>query len=295
MPQMTPPPQPVAPAANAAMRGFAGIPSAPATPPPLTKEAVEADLAAQVARINAEAMAEEQPAPPPEPVSGGGGIFARLSRKAKRAAPPPAEPGLGNGMLPDASMGDAAMADAAMDEAGIDASMGDASMGDAGMGDVDMGIDPALAAQAFGEEEKPAVGAPVTLQRVVGVDVVDEIDATGQLLAKERATIAAEVGGRITEILIDEGGAAAQGAAVLSIDPERRTHGNSPQPRVIDPAALSRHERRQWRDRNAADKTTDKQASLPQSAAQHGTEKSAEATKHRRRDEQPEPVHKVSP
>jgi hypothetical protein len=165
MPQMTPPPQPVAPAANAAMRGFAGIPSAPATPPPLTKEAVEADLAAQVARINAEAMAEEQPAPPPEPVSGGGGIFARLSRKAKRAAPPPAEPGLGNGMLPDASIGDAAMADAAMDEAGIDASMGDASMGDAGMGDVDMGIDPALAAQAFGEEEKPARKrlSPVTI------------------------------------------------------------------------------------------------------------------------------------
>ena len=77
-PQMTPPPQPVPPSANAAMRGFAGIQSTP-TPPPLTKEAVEADLAAQVARINAEAMAEAPPAAPPEGVSPGAGIFARLA------------------------------------------------------------------------------------------------------------------------------------------------------------------------------------------------------------------------
>jgi membrane fusion protein (multidrug efflux system) len=71
-------------------------------------------------------------------------------------------------------------------------------------------------------EEKPE-GSPVTLQRVAAVDISDQIEATGELIAKERAQIAAEVGGRVTEILIDEGSAAEQGAAVLTIDPERRT------------------------------------------------------------------------
>jgi predicted Zn finger-like uncharacterized protein len=144
-PPMTPPPQPVAPAANAAMRGFAGIAATP-PPPALTQEAVEADLAAQVARMNAEAMAEA----PPEPVSSGGGIFARLARKARPVTPPPPDASLGDGMMPDASTGDATMSDVGMGDASIDTTMGDAAMGDA-----ELGIDPALAAQAFGEE-KPA-------------------------------------------------------------------------------------------------------------------------------------------
>lgn len=146
---MTPPPQPVAPAANAAMRGFAGIAATP-PPPALTQEAVEADLAAQVARMNAEAMAEAPPAPAPEPVSGGGGIFARLARKARPATPPPPDASMGDGMMPDVSMGDATMSDVGMGDASMDTTMGDAAMGDA-----ELGIDPALAAQAFGEE-KPA-------------------------------------------------------------------------------------------------------------------------------------------
>jgi hypothetical protein len=153
-PQMTPPPQPVAPAANAAMRGFAGIAAAP-PPPPLTREAAEADLAAQVARINAEAMAEAPPAAPPEAAPAGGGIFARLARKARPAAPPATDAAMGDGMMRDASMGDASMPDTGLGDAGMDASMGDAAMGDAAMVDAEMSIDPELAAQAFGEE-KPA-------------------------------------------------------------------------------------------------------------------------------------------
>jgi membrane fusion protein (multidrug efflux system) len=83
----------------------------------------------------------------------------------------------------------------------------------------------AFALAACGEKEKgeEVTGTPVTLQRVEAVDVSDQIEATGELLAKERAQIAAEVGGRVTEILIDEGSGAELGAAVLSIDPERRT------------------------------------------------------------------------
>jgi membrane fusion protein (multidrug efflux system) len=63
----------------------------------------------------------------------------------------------------------------------------------------------------------------VTLAPVLAMDLVDRIEATGQLLAKEHAKIAAEVGGRITEVLIDEGAWVETGAGVLAIDPERRS------------------------------------------------------------------------
>ena len=64
----------------------------------------------------------------------------------------------------------------------------------------------------------PAVAlAPVLLQ-----DVTERIEATGQLVARDRAEIAAEVAGRVTEILIDEGEAAETGAVIVKIDPERR-------------------------------------------------------------------------
>ena len=131
-PPPPPPPQPAS-AVNVAMRGFAGI--APVPPPPgpgFTQADIDADLAAQVARINAEAMAEAPAAAPP--VEQRGGIFARFS--GGRAAAPSAPP-----------------ADASMDEEGMaPAGMGDAAMADVGMGDADVGIDAALAAQAFPEE-----------------------------------------------------------------------------------------------------------------------------------------------
>jgi len=72
------------------------------------------------------------------------------------------------------------------------------------------------------EPEEPP-GQPVTLSPVLAMDLVDRIEATGQLLAKEHAKIAAEVGGRITEVLIDEGARVEAGAEVMDIDPERRS------------------------------------------------------------------------
>jgi hypothetical protein len=125
-----------------AMRGFAGIAPAPPPEPNFTQTETAAGLAAQVARINAEAIAEAPAAAPPAEKRGG--IFARLT--GSRAAAPSAPP---------ASMDDGAMADASMDHASMDdTTMADASMGDSGM-DADLGIDPALAAQAF-PEERPA-------------------------------------------------------------------------------------------------------------------------------------------
>jgi membrane fusion protein (multidrug efflux system) len=62
----------------------------------------------------------------------------------------------------------------------------------------------------------------VELVRVAAFDVEDRIESTGELRAVERAMIAAEVGGRITEILLDEGEAVAANEVLLRIDPERR-------------------------------------------------------------------------
>jgi len=63
---------------------------------------------------------------------------------------------------------------------------------------------------------KPVVVAPVELH-----DIAESIDATGELLAKNRAEVAAQVGGEITELLFDEGDEVESGAVVVEIDPER--------------------------------------------------------------------------
>ncbi len=170
--RQAPPPPPPAPAVNVAMRGFAGI--APAAPQPsFPQVATEADLAAQVARINAEAMAEAPAVAPPAEKRGG--IFARLAgNRAPRPAAPPVDAGMGDGSMGESGLGDAAMMDASMG----DASMGDASMGDAGMGDAGLGIDPALAAQAFPDEaprKKPSI---VTIGWLVLILIVGGVIGT---------------------------------------------------------------------------------------------------------------------
>ena len=70
--------------------------------------------------------------------------------------------------------------------------------------------------------ERTISAPPVAIAPVIALDLEDRIEATGQLLAPQQAKIAAEVGGRITQLAIDEGEAAEAGAAVLEIDPERR-------------------------------------------------------------------------
>ena len=62
----------------------------------------------------------------------------------------------------------------------------------------------------------------VVLVPVVVRDVEERVAATGQLLAKQRADVAAQVGGEITRILADEGEAVAEGTVVIEIDPDRR-------------------------------------------------------------------------
>ena len=68
------------------------------------------------------------------------------------------------------------------------------------------------------QPQAPAVAlAPVVVQ-----DVTDRIEATGQLVAPDQATLAAEVAGRVTEVLVEEGSSVAQGEVIVMIDPERR-------------------------------------------------------------------------
>jgi len=71
-------------------------------------------------------------------------------------------------------------------------------------------------------EEKPLQAPPVALADVIAVDLEDRIEASGELVSPNHATIAAEVGGRITSLYVDDGAPAARGQRVLEIDPERR-------------------------------------------------------------------------
>ncbi|MGI9432541.1 MAG: efflux RND transporter periplasmic adaptor subunit [Myxococcota bacterium] len=63
---------------------------------------------------------------------------------------------------------------------------------------------------------KPVVVSPVELH-----DIAESIEATGELLAKNRAEVAAQVGGEITDLLFEEGDEVENGAVVVEIDPQR--------------------------------------------------------------------------
>ena len=73
-----------------------------------------------------------------------------------------------------------------------------------------------------GDEAKVAKGTPVTAERITAHRIVEEIQATGQLVAVEEASVAAEVGGRITAMRVAEGAHVSAGDVVLEIDRERR-------------------------------------------------------------------------
>ncbi len=73
------------------------------------------------------------------------------------------------------------------------------------------------------EQERRVVSAPpVATAPVLSIDLEDQIDASGELLALQHAEIASEISGRITQIVLNEGSAAEEGATVVEIDPERR-------------------------------------------------------------------------
>ena len=74
-------------------------------------------------------------------------------------------------------------------------------------------------------EEAPAPEIalpPVMVQKVSLQDVRDRIEATGQLLARSEAAVAAQVAGQITRIHVDEGSSVEKGQVIVEIDPQLR-------------------------------------------------------------------------
>lgn len=80
-----------------------------------------------------------------------------------------------------------------------------------------------LGAGCGGSEDEVSLAAPpVVLAPVEVRDLEDRIEATGELQARNRAVLASEVSGRVSEIVFDEGQSVEEGAVILRIDPERR-------------------------------------------------------------------------
>jgi membrane fusion protein (multidrug efflux system) len=75
-----------------------------------------------------------------------------------------------------------------------------------------------------GEEtaSAPVSAPPVMVATVESHRVEDRLEATGQLLARSQAAVAAQVGGQVTAIVQDEGAGVAEDTLVIEIDPERR-------------------------------------------------------------------------
>lgn len=80
----------------------------------------------------------------------------------------------------------------------------------------------ALGACSGGEEAGEVRPPRVVVAPVEARDFEERIRASGELLAVQQAEIAAEIEGRVTELLVDEGEPVDEGAPLLRIDPERR-------------------------------------------------------------------------
>ena len=81
-----------------------------------------------------------------------------------------------------------------------------------------------LAALGCGEKaaEEHELARPVVVVPVVVTTLEEHIEATGELDAKERAQVASEVDGVVTELAVDEGDRVEEGALLIAVDPEKR-------------------------------------------------------------------------
>jgi membrane fusion protein (multidrug efflux system) len=115
-------------------------------------------------------------------------------------------------------------------------------------------------------EPPPVAGAPVIVTPAELRDLEERIEASGELLAKNRADVAAQVAGEITAIRADEGAAVAEGDVVLEIDPEKhqlaldRARGGHAEAR----AALAEQEREVKRVRVLAERNVASDTQLDQ-------------------------------
>ena len=124
---------------------------------------------------------------------------------------------------------------------------------------------------ACGQDVAPEASLPpVVVHTVAARDLDERIEASGKLVARNHARVAAEVGGRITEIVRDEGASVAEGEAVLTIDPERRRlERDDAAARMAETtAALAEAEREHGRIRALFDKGVASQARLDETDTQ---------------------------
>jgi membrane fusion protein (multidrug efflux system) len=98
-------------------------------------------------------------------------------------------------------------------------------------------------------EQAEDLTRPVTVARVSVATVEERIEGSGELQAKDRATIASEVEGVVTELAVDEGDRVEEGALLLAIDPEKRSlAARNARAQLADAsAALAEAEREQKR------------------------------------------------
>ncbi|HXK24599.1 MAG TPA: efflux RND transporter periplasmic adaptor subunit [Myxococcota bacterium] len=80
----------------------------------------------------------------------------------------------------------------------------------------------ALAACREHAKDAQAQAPPVAAATVAARDLEERIGASGELEAQLHTTLAAEVAGRITRIVLEEGAPVVAGTIVVEIDPERR-------------------------------------------------------------------------
>ena len=92
----------------------------------------------------------------------------------------------------------------------------------------------ALAAAACdgGPGEQVISRPPVAIAPIGAHRVADRILVTGELIAVNEASVAAEVDGRVTSILVEEGEAVEAGDVVFEIDRERRQLELEDAPRI---------------------------------------------------------------
>ena len=80
----------------------------------------------------------------------------------------------------------------------------------------------ALSACRQHAKDAQAQAPPVATVTVAARDLEERIGASGELEAQLRTTLAAEVAGRVTRVVLDEGAPVVAGTIVVEIDPERR-------------------------------------------------------------------------
>lgn len=86
----------------------------------------------------------------------------------------------------------------------------------------------------------------VETEHVVLVDLEDRITAVGELVARHHAEIAAEVDGRVTELIVEEGSAIRADQPLLELDPaKRRLELASARAHVAEAVAQVENDRRQ--------------------------------------------------